>query len=58
MTSDLIPFIVSQIFLCGAIYGGFRAGIANLCRRVKRIEDKQDKSEEREITRGGKGVWS
>ena len=58
MTSDLIPFIVSQVFLCGAIYGGFRAGISSLCRRVTRVEDKQDKSEEREIRRGSKGVFN
>lgn len=51
VTYNIIILVVSQLFVAGSIYGGFRVGIASLCRRVTRVEDRQDKIEERELGR-------
>lgn len=53
VTTELIVFficfIVSQLFVAGAVYGGFRVGISSLCRRVSRIEDWKEKVTETEL---------
>lgn len=51
VTPEIVILLMGQLLIAGGIYGGFRVGIASLCRRVTRVEDRQDEFAARELNR-------